>query len=112
MLKRVEIFQHFPKNFTKVKIFLVPRQCFSFFLPCIKGVSFLEQNQLFQLRKMVEILRQNGNFEIVAPTVGFLEQNQLFQLPKMVEILRLNGNFEIASSIIVPQWRRKKLLLI
>ena len=54
---------------------------FLIFRPCTEGVSFLEQNQLFQLLKMVEILHQNVNFGIVC-------------------------------SIIVPQWRRKKLLFI
>ena len=37
----------------------------SIFLPFTKGVSLLEQNQLFQLLKIVEILLQNVNFEIV-----------------------------------------------
>ena len=44
--------------------------------------------------------------------VFFLEQNQFLQLLKLVEILHQNFNFDFASSIIVPQWRRKKLLFI
>ena len=39
------------------------------FLPCIKEVSFLEQNQ-FKLFKMIEILHQNGNFEIVCSIIA------------------------------------------
>ena len=31
MLKHVEIFQHFSKNFTQLKFFLVPSRCFLFF---------------------------------------------------------------------------------
>ena len=44
--------------------------------------------------------------------VFFLEQNQFLQLFKLVEILHQNFNFDFACSIIVPQWRRKKLLFI
>ena len=79
MLKIVEIFQHFSKKFTQLKIFLVHHQCFlSFFLA---PKEFFEQNQLFQLFKSVKILHQNFNFNFVC-------------------------------NITVPQWRRKKLLLI
>ena len=45
MLKIVQIFQHFSKNFTPLKIFLVPRQCFLFFYLVPKEFFFLEQNQ-------------------------------------------------------------------
>ena len=71
----------FFKKFYPAQSFSCSTSMFLIFLPCNKGVSFLEQNQLFQLLKMVEILHQNFNFEIVC-------------------------------SIIVPQWRRKKLLFI
>ena len=71
----------FFKKFYPAQSFSCSTSVFLIFLPCTKGVSFLEQNQLFQLLKMVEILHQNFNFRIVC-------------------------------SIIVPQWRRKKLLFI
>ena len=41
----------------------------------------------------------------------FLEQNQFLQLLKLVEILHQNVNPDFVCSIIVPKWRRKKLLL-
>ena len=63
MLKIVQIFQHFSKNFTPLKIFLVPRQCFLFFYLVPKEFIFLEQNQFLHLLKLVEILHQNFNFD-------------------------------------------------
>ena len=43
MLKRVEIFQHFSKNFAQLKIFLVPHQCFLFFYLAPKELVFLNK---------------------------------------------------------------------
>ena len=43
MLKHVEIFQHFSKNFTQLKIFLVPRQFFLFFYLASKELVFLRK---------------------------------------------------------------------
>ena len=44
--------------------------------------------------------------------VFLLEQNQFLQLLQLVEILHQNFKFDFLCSIIVPQWRRKKLLFI
>ena len=44
--------------------------------------------------------------------VSFLEQRQLLQSLKMIEILHQNVNFETECSIIVPQWKHKKLFFI
>ena len=40
MLRIVEIFQHFSEIFIQLKMFLVPRQCFLYFLPGTKRVLF------------------------------------------------------------------------
>ena len=42
----------------------------------------------------------------------FLEQNQFLQLLELVKILHENFNFDFVCSIIVPLWRRKKLLFM
>ena len=51
MLKRVEIFQHFSKNFTQLKIFLVPRQFFLFFYLPPKELVFLNKTNYFSCSK-------------------------------------------------------------
>ena len=56
MVKRVEIFEHFSKKIYPAQNFSSSKSTSLIFLSCTKGVSFLEQNQLFQLLKMVEIL--------------------------------------------------------
>ena len=81
MLKRVEIFQHFSKNIYPAQNYFCSTSMFLIFLPSTKGVSFLEQKQLLQLLKMIEILHQNVNFET-------------------------------EYSIIVPQWKHKRLFFI
>ena len=43
MLKVVEMFQHFPKIFTQLKIFLIAHQCFSFFYLAPKEFFFLNK---------------------------------------------------------------------
>ena len=81
MLKRVEIFQHFSKNIYPAQNFSCSTSMFLISLPSKRGVSFLEQRQLFQSLKMIETLHQNVNFET-------------------------------ECSIIVPQWKHKKLFFI
>ena len=54
MLKRVEIFQHFSKNFTQLKIFLVPRHCFLFFYLVPKELVFLNKTNYSSCSKWLK----------------------------------------------------------
>ena len=54
MLKRVEIFQHFSKSFTQLKVFLVRRQCFLFFYLATKELVFLNKTNYSSCSKWLK----------------------------------------------------------
>ena len=54
MLKRVEIFQHFSKIFTQLKIIFVPRQCFLFFYLPQKELVFLNKSNYSSCSKWLK----------------------------------------------------------
>ena len=54
MLKRVEIFQHFSKNFTQLKFFLVPSQCFLFFYLAPTELVFLNKTNYSSCSKWLK----------------------------------------------------------
>ena len=51
LFKRVEILEHFPKNFAQLKIFLVPRHFFLFFNLASKELVFLNKTNYFSCSK-------------------------------------------------------------
>ena len=52
--KHVEIFQHFSKSFTHLKVFLVRRQCFLFFYLAPKELVFLNKTNYSSYSKWLK----------------------------------------------------------
>ena len=128
MLKIVEIFQQKGQIIRRFLLFLVPYIRFLFeslklirqFSPrfdqisgCSNVFRYFNIFQKFLLSSKFLLFHTNVSyFSTLHQKSFFLEQNQFLQLLKWVDILHQNFNFDFVCRIIVPQWRRKKLLFI
>ena len=128
MLKIVEIFHKKGQIKRRFLLFLVPFIRFLFESLKLFTQFPLRFDQISGCSKLLKYfnifqkLLHSSNFSCSTPMffsflpctkrVFFLEQNQFLQLLQLVEILHQNFKFDFVCSIIVPQWRRKKLLFI
>ena len=123
---------HFKKKTQLIRcflLFLVPYVCFLFeslkliiqFPPrfdqiagCSELLKYFNIFQKFLSSSKCFLFHVNVSyiFYLAPKEFFFLEQNQFLQLLKLVEILHQNFNFDFVCNIIVPLWRRKKLLFI
>ena len=128
MLKIVEIFHKKGQIKRRFLLFLVPFIRFLFESLKLFRQFPLRFDQISGCSKLLKYLTffknfySAQNFSCSTPMffsflpctkrVFFLEQNEFLQLLQWVEILHQNFKFDFVCSIIVPQWRRKKLLFI
>ena len=99
MLKIVEIFQHFPKIFTQLKIFLVPHQCFLLFYLAPKEFVFLNKTNsckfLNWLKYYIKILTLILSAALVHRSGGvknyFLYKTPIYLPIEDIKSFRQNG---------------------